>query len=48
MDFSHILHEEYILKQEVMVVEISEWKLKAKIARNNKIRTRFLHILGRR
>ena len=30
MSFFHILHEEYIEKQEVL--EIPEWKLKAKIA----------------
>ena len=32
--FSHILHEEYILKQEVVVVQTPEWKFKANIARN--------------
>ena len=32
--FSHILHGEYILKQEVVVVQTPEWKLKANIARN--------------
>ena len=32
--FSHILHREYILKQEVKVVQASEWKFKANIARN--------------
>ena len=32
--FSHILHREYILKQEVVVVQTPEWKFKANIARN--------------
>ena len=32
--FSHILHREYISKQEVVVVQIPEWKFKANIARN--------------
>ena len=32
--FSHILHEEYILKQEVVVAQTPEWKFKANIARN--------------
>ena len=32
--FFHILHEEYILKQEVVVVQTPEWKCKASIARN--------------
>ena len=32
--FSHILHGEYILKQEVVVVQTPEWKFKANIARN--------------
>ena len=32
--FSYILHGEYILKQDVVVVQTSEWKLKANIARN--------------
>ena len=34
MGFSHILHREYILKQEVMVVQTPEWKFKANIAKN--------------
>ena len=34
MGFFHILHEKYIQKQEVVVIEIPEWKLKAKMARN--------------
>ena len=35
MGFFQILHdEEYIYKQEVVVTEIPEWKLRAKIARN--------------
>ena len=32
--FSDILHEVYIYKQDVVVVEIPEWKLKAKVARS--------------
>ena len=32
--FSHILHEEYILKQEVVVVQTPEQKFKAIIATN--------------
>ena len=32
--FSHILHGEYILKQEVVVIQTPEWKFKANIARN--------------
>ena len=35
VDFSHILHREYILKQEVVAVQVSEWKFKANIARND-------------
>ena len=36
MGFFYILHEEYMyLLQELVVIEITEWKLKAKIARNN-------------
>ena len=34
MGFFCILYEEYILKQGVVVTEIPDWKLKAKIARN--------------
>ena len=30
----HILHREYILKQEVVVVQTPEWKCKANIVRN--------------
>ena len=33
----HVLHEVYILKQEVVGIEIPEWKLKAKVARNTKL-----------
>ena len=32
--FSHTLQKEYILKQEVVVVQTPEWKFKANIARN--------------
>ena len=32
--FSHILHREYILKQEVVVLQTPEWKFNADIARN--------------
>ena len=32
--FFHIQHEVYIYKQEVVVIEIPEWKLKTKLARN--------------
>ena len=31
MEFFNILHEIHICKQEVVVIEISEWKLKAKL-----------------
>ena len=34
ISFSHILHGEYILKQEVVVVQTPEWKFKANIAIN--------------
>ena len=34
MGFFHILHEVYTWKQEVVVIKIPEWKLKAKLARN--------------
>ena len=34
MSFFHILHEVYICKQEVVVIDIPEWKLKAELARN--------------
>ena len=34
MGFFCLLYEEYILKQEAVVTEIPDWKLKAKIARN--------------
>ena len=34
ISFSHMLHREYILKQEVVVVKTLEWKFKANIARN--------------
>ena len=32
--FSDSLHEVYIYKQDIVVIEIPEWKLKAKLARN--------------
>ena len=32
--FFSILHEVYIYKQDIVVIEIPEWKLKAKLARN--------------
>ena len=32
--FSHILHGEYILKQEIVVAKTPEWKFKTNIARN--------------
>ena len=32
--FFHILHREYLLKQDVVVGKIFEWKSKANIARN--------------
>ena len=34
--FYYILHGEYILKQEVVVAQTPEWKLKTNIARNAK------------
>ena len=34
MGFFDILHEVYIYKQEVVAIEIPEWKLKAKLASN--------------
>ena len=34
IDFFHILHEEYLLKQKVVVVKTPESKFKANIARN--------------
>ena len=34
ISFFHILHEEYLLKQKVVVVKILEWKFKINIARN--------------
>ena len=34
IDFFHTLLGEYILKQEVVVIEIPEWKYKASLARN--------------
>ena len=54
MNFFQILHDkEQIYNQKVVVIEIPEWKLKAKIARNTtylkKIRTKFLPaILGQK
>ena len=32
--FFHILHEVYISKQDAVGIEIPEWKLQAKLARN--------------
>ena len=32
--FSHILHEEYLLKQKIVVLQTYEWKFKENIARN--------------
>ena len=53
--FSHILHGEYILKQEVVVVQTPEWKFKANIARNvtymphvKDVRAKFLPDLGQK
>ena len=43
--FSLILHREYILKQDVVVVQTPEWKLKANIARHaifQDVRIKFL------
>ena len=34
IDFFHILHGEYLLKQKAVVPEIPEWKFKANLARN--------------
>ena len=34
IDFVHILHGEYLLKQKVVVVKTPEWKFKANLARN--------------
>ena len=34
IDFFHTLLGEYILKQEVVIIEIPEWKYKASLARN--------------
>ena len=34
VSFFDILHELYIYKQELVFIEISEWELKAKLARN--------------
>ena len=34
MDFFHILHEVYMYKQEIVVIEIPGWKLKAELATN--------------
>ena len=34
IDFFHMLHEEFILKQKVVVVHTPEWKFKANIVRN--------------
>ena len=34
ISFFHILHGEYLLKQQVVVVHAPEWKFKANIARN--------------
>ena len=32
--FFHILHGEYLLKQEIVILQTSEWKYKENIARN--------------
>ena len=32
--FFHMLHNVYIYKQQVVVIEIPAWKVKAKLARN--------------
>ena len=34
MVFLNILHEVYIYKHEIVFIEIPEWKLKVKLARN--------------
>ena len=34
LDFCHILHGEYILKQEAVIVQTPEWRFKAHITRN--------------
>ena len=34
MGFFHILYEVYIYKEELVVTELHEWKLKAKLARD--------------
>ena len=34
IDIFHILHEEYLLKHKVVVVQTPEWEFKANIARN--------------
>ena len=33
MGLFHILHEVYVYKQEVVIIEIPEWKLKIQLAR---------------
>ena len=43
--FSHILHGEYILKQEVVVVQTPEWKFKAHF---KDVRMKFLPELGQK
>ena len=49
--FFHILLEVYIYKLKVVVIEIPEWKLKTKLARNTilkEIKTKYLPILGQK
>ena len=49
--FFHILREVYIYKLKVVVIEIPEWKLKTKLARNTilkEIKTKYLPILGQK
>ena len=45
--FSHILHVEYILKQDVVVVQMPEWTFKANIARNTTFQGRQVQIFAR-
>ena len=44
--FFHILHEVYIEKQKLLVIEIPEWKLKAKLARNTIFKVNQDNIFG--
>ena len=51
MGFFHILHKLYIYKQEVVVIEIPEWKFKAELARAPYLKEssmKFLPILGQK